>query len=251
MNLTGQIPSNFAAMTSCDMEYLKDHGPAFVASVGKAGNNSHVHTVNPSLSYARLADILNIGFQKLKISEGQRLSLTTSSFDIKGLSSESTRTYYACSRFLAAAELLNHGCGPLFITDIDCLFMDHVDIPDANIGLFLRDPLPGTFGWENEGTRVAAGAVYYAANMELFAREVANTIEQSPLVWFLDQVAISRAYQNFKQYLTIHKYTEDFMDWEFREGTNIWTGKGNRKYDNPIYVGKKDQFTKMFQEALL
>ena len=70
MNLTGQIPSNFAAMTSCDMEYLKDHGPAFVASVAKAGNNCHVHTVNPSLSYARLADILNIGFQKLKISEG-------------------------------------------------------------------------------------------------------------------------------------------------------------------------------------
>jgi hypothetical protein len=41
------------------------------------------------------------------------------------------------------------------------------------------------------------------------------------------------------------------MDWEFREGTNIWTGKGPRKYDNPVYVGKKDQFTKMFQEALL
>jgi len=35
------------------------------------------------------------------------------------------------------------------------------------------------------------------------------------------------------------------MDWEFVEGTTIWTGKGPRKYDNPTYVGKKNEFNRL------
>ena len=31
----------------------------------------------------------------------------------------------------------------------------------------------------------------------------------------------------------------NFMDWNFLDGTVIWTGKGNRKYDNPRYVAMK------------
>ena len=39
----------------------------------------------------------------------------------------------------------------------------------------------------------------------------------------------------------------EFMDWEFIEGTTIWTGKGPRKYDNPVYVGKKEEFADLLE----
>ena len=35
------------------------------------------------------------------------------------------------------------------------------------------------------------------------------------------------------------------MDWEFKDGTTIWTGKGPRKYDNPVYVMKKKEFNRL------
>jgi hypothetical protein len=37
------------------------------------------------------------------------------------------------------------------------------------------------------------------------------------------------------------------MDWEFVEGTTIWTGKGPRKYDNPTYLAKKSFFERMMR----
>ena len=37
-------------------------------------------------------------------------------------------------------------------------------------------------------------------------------------------------------------FDNDFMDWEFREGTTVWTGKGSRKFDNPTYVNAKKEF---------
>ena len=34
-------------------------------------------------------------------------------------------------------------------------------------------------------------------------------------------------------------FNGNFMDWEFREGTVIWTGKGRKKYDDPTYLNAK------------
>ena len=40
------------------------------------------------------------------------------------------------------------------------------------------------------------------------------------------------------------------MDWEFKHGTMLWTGKGPRKYDNKTYVTQKDNYTKELYESL-
>ena len=44
-----------------------------------------------------------------------------------------------------------------------------------------------------------------------------------------------------------HYLDSKFMDWEFVEGSTIWTGKGPRKYDNPTYVAKKAEFDGMMR----
>jgi hypothetical protein len=36
------------------------------------------------------------------------------------------------------------------------------------------------------------------------------------------------------------------MDWEFIDGTTIWTGKGDRKYSNPKYLSMKKRYYDIF-----
>jgi hypothetical protein len=134
------------------------------------------------------------------------------------------------------------------VIDTDCLIMNHIEISgDDQIGLFLREPLPGTQGWENQGSRVAAGVVYYSHDAINFAKKVRLRIKQGPLAWFLDQVALNETYQSHIGDYRFNYFDNKFMDWEFIEGTTIWTGKGPRKYDNPTYVSKKNEFDRMIR----
>jgi hypothetical protein len=125
--------------------------------------------------------------------------------------------------------------------------MKKIEEPSAQVGLFLREPLPGTQGWENQGTRVAAGAVYYSREAVDFAEQVSTRIRKGPILWFLDQVAISEIYQQNLSNYQYEYFDDKFMDWEFVEGTTIWTGKGPRKYDNQTYVAKKNEFDRMIR----
>ena len=83
------------------------------------------------------------------------------------------------------------------------------------------------------------------SNCAYFAVSVANRIRQGPIAWFLDQVAISETYESMKDRYSYQYFDAKFMDWEFKDGTTIWTGKGPRKYDNPTYVAKKQYFDRM------
>ena len=87
----------------------------------------------------------------------------------------------------------------MLIIDTDCLVMEPYIWPDADLGLFLRDPLPGTVGWEKEGTHVAAGMVLYTKKSQPFAQEVAQALSTNDLIWFVDQVALSDFSQNFQK----------------------------------------------------
>jgi hypothetical protein len=120
---------------------------------------------------------------------------------------------------------------------------------DASVGLYLRDPLPNTVGWENHGTHVAAGLVLlnHVNEMDRTHREfidrVIEKIESYRLQWFVDQVALWETYQdmlldtdNADKFL---KLTDNELDWEFKPDTLIWTGKGDRKYNNVKYVTQK------------
>ena len=40
----------------------------------------------------------------------------------------------------------------------------------------------------------------------------------------------------------VEEFNEYFMDWNFRDGSVIWTGKGDRKFNNIKYVKAKKEF---------
>jgi hypothetical protein len=188
---------------------------------------------------------------KLMFPSGE-MTISSEDTDLSRISDEHKRTYYACNRFIVASSIITQ---PMLITDIDCLIMKHINPLETDLGIFLREPLPGVNDWEREGSRVAAGAVFVKETAKEFLEGAAQIILDNEWRWFLDQNALSVSYQHFRNKYTCTAFGTDFMDWEFIDGTTIWTGKGDRKYSNPKYLGMKkhyyDAFPKLSEEYWL
>ena len=229
------IPKGDIIFGSCDSLYFHDHVPALVSSAATAGNDVHIHVVNPVDhvfdDYAKIKPQVAINF--------------TMSYEHTDLELVDARTYYSCNRFLVADQILDH-VNKMIITDVDELIMQQVEFPDAKLGLFLRDSLPGTVGWEQIGTKVAAGIVFLTKDSIPFIKGVQQRIKHYGLRWFVDQVALWEQYINdgWDKKEGFIDYGANIMDWNFEEGSVIWTGKGDRKYHNTTYVQKKYEFAR-------
>jgi len=249
-NVIGERPRKFCLFTSCDPKYLRDHAQAYISSCAKAENNVHLHVINASVNDWTYMQTLKMGY-KLMFPSGE-MTISSEDTDLPTISDEQKRTYYACNRFIVASSIITQ---PMLITDIDCLIMKHIDPLETDLGIFLREPLPGVNDWEREGSRVAAGAVFVKETAKEFLEGAAQIILDNEWRWFLDQNALNVSYQHFKTKYTCTAFGTDFMDWEFIDGTTIWTGKGDRKYSNPKYLGMKkhyyDAFPKLSEEYWL
>jgi hypothetical protein len=237
---------------SCDSKYLRVHAPALVASAAYHNNSLHINVCGAGVDDRDILDDMSSKYHK--ISEWPHSdftwSMSTPMIDVKDNTQgpDAERTAYACDRFLTAGIVLEHHEEDLLIIDTDCLVMQHIEpITHDQVGLFLREPLPGVQGWETQGTRVAAGAVFISRSAAPFLESVAERIRKGPVKWFLDQVALNEAYQAHIADYRFRYFDAQFIDWEFVEGTTIWTGKGPRKYDNPTYLGKKAFFERMMR----
>lgn len=233
-------------LVSCDPSYLRVHFPALLASANESENSIHLHIVNPILNDIAFANQL----AKKAVSIDVVISIENDS--------PKDRVYYACNRFLIAEWLLDKGIyRHLLISDVDALLLRKIEIPtdEFDVGIFLRDPIEGTVGWEKEGTKIAAGAVFYntagpnPSNAKCFALTVANEIQRDTNPqWFLDQVALNRAYKMYEHDLKFKIFDSNFLDWEpgASQRTTIFSGKGDRKYNMAEYVTKKKWYEEMF-----
>lgn len=233
----GELPTTGAVFAACDSKYFMDHAGPFLYSASENGFNVHIHVVNPTNEVLSYAAILSSTSQT-------HTTFTFHDADLSKLSDEERRAYYACARFQVAPHILRFA-ERLLVLDIDCLVMRPFEFPNKPIGYFPRESLPGTTGWEAEGTKVAAGAVYFGkhATAQKICTAIGQAIDQLPLQWFNDQIALSHAMKQLPDEY-VEKFDGEFMDWEFKEGTAIWTGKGPRKYDNPTYVAEKNRMDK-------
>ena len=248
VDFVGDIPSHRddVIFASCDEKYFYDHAPALIASCCHSENSLHIHIVNPSdevwadtVIFKEKAEVIN-----------PNISLTISGeVNNSELLKENPRTYYACNRFIMLPTFLQQ-FKRMLVVDIDCFLMKHIDFDtfeNADIGIFLREPLPN-MGLQ---TSVAAGAFYASVKGMAFAESLSQTLLRSNMDWFVDQIALWQLYQHFKDNKEIkfmdlgafRDHDKSFMDWEFVEGSTIWTGKGPRKYENTIYVNKKNELT--------
>ena len=237
MKLYGEVPSTPVIMAGCDSKYFMKFAPAFVESIRQnvTGNvGVHIHVINPTDEVMALATYLN------SITH-HPVTYTFQDQDLSEYASEQIRALYASIRFLVAPHILQHA-EKLLILDIDCMVMEDFEFPNKAVGYFPRDPLPGTVGWEAEGTKCAAGCVYFHKNAMNVCSSIAETLGGLELKWFNDQIALNHWMSQVPEE-RVHKFDGNFMDWEFLKGTTIWTGKGPRKYDNKDYVNKQNYYT--------
>jgi hypothetical protein len=163
---------------------------------------------------------------KVKLPDAAKITFTESK--------ETDRTFYACNRFLVVDKVLE-SADEVLITDVDCFLrktIDWSDFQSCEYSLYLRESLPGTVGWEKEGTKVGAGAVYFTHAAEEFIKSLKAQILRYGLIWFVDQVALWQVHKHFNDNNLGLRFKEmpfKYIDWEFGSDGVIWTGKGARK----------------------
>ncbi len=91
---------------------------------------------------------------------------------------------------------------------------------------------------------MAAGCVYLDDRALPVAQAIAKRIEEGPMRWFIDQIALAEVFERVDDN-DVTKFDGNFMDWEFVDGTVIWTGKGPRKYENKTYIEAKNRFNRL------
>ena len=234
----GLRPEGDIIFASCDGKYFQEHAAPFVSSANVARNNAHIHVINPDVDTRAL--MRDFSLRKLNIS-------MTLSLEYTNLTSVDETTYFASNRFMIASHLLDH-VRRVMVLDIDCLIMSHIEFPqNIHLGLFLRESAPGTSGWVALGTKVAAGLVFVSRDSKEFLLGVQRRVFRHGLVWYVDQVALYEQYidEGWEGNPRFLNFNNGDLDWEFTEGSKIWTGKGERKHSNSIYLEKKKEFAQM------
>lgn len=240
------MAANFLTVATGDDLYFRQFAPALIQSCVIHNRRILINVINPSTQAKRLIDQIK---QKTTVAE---FSLQYAP-EIHFLTSEKSRIFYSTNRFFVASQLLKDQSSPVLIVDIDSYYNQTIpkemdELFDNDVGLYLRDPLPGTVGWENEGTHVAAGTVYINSTpaAQAFLHNTCVSITSMPHLWFTDQVSLFREYCISKRQAPAPTFVDlnspaipKFMDWEYVSDSIMWTGKGERKYKNVQYVERQ------------
>lgn len=219
------LPNYPVIFAACDSKYFLEHAAPFCISCSEHGFDVHVHVVNPNQTVYDLGN-------RILSSCDTKVTYSFEQIDVTDLSLDEERTVYACTRFVVLPQILE-ACKSVLVLDIDCLVVNKFKFPTKPCGYFPRDENT------NPQMKVAAGAVYFSEESIELARSIIEEFRSISLSWFADQIAISRAFAGVDN---AERFDNKFMDWEFVEGTCIWTGKGPRKYDNPKYLEKKNYY---------
>jgi hypothetical protein len=151
------------------------------------------------------------------------------------------KAYYASFRFLHLPAIMQTFPNDnLLVLDVDSLIMTKLPEIQEEVGMYLRlNNQVGGNEYEVEGMKVAAGILYLKADQIDVAKNIKERILVNQMVWFNDQHAIYNAYKEIRTQKSIRDLNDGtWMDWNFEDGTYIWTAKGDRK-SNPVYLEAK------------
>ena len=209
--------SSMKVLASCDSKYFLDHHKAFYNSALKNEYEPYIHVINPTEEVKTISkNLINISFETVE---------------------NPTKVYFSCNRFL----VLHNFIKPIgvLVTDIDCYFNKPMPLIEQDVGIFLRE-------YENyPGMKVAAGILWIKDTEKglLFADTFINNLKNEKQQWYADQYALYKTYNELKDTLSFFYFDNNFMDWEFKDDSYMWTGKGDRKYKNTIYLNKKNEYS--------
>lgn len=242
LKLRGNLPTELSyALAAADSRYFRSYAPALVASAHAVRQPLHIHVTNPDRESFRLIK---------KIEELPNFSVTYDQEVLDGFlfNDKHKRVYYSCLRTLVAEALQAEQRATQFVIDIDSLFnrmyVHHPSV--SSIGLYLRNAHDAGARTPTElrGMR-CLGCYIVPTAQSHFPGLVAKMMRDEDFgYWFVDQVALIETTERHD--IPVHDIKHmKILDWTFRDDKSIlWTGKGDRKVSDPVYVAKFDEWTK-------
>ncbi len=226
-------------LASCDETYFVKHGEGFIKTANLHGENVWINIVAPESQHQELIKRYGSASYILTCSDGP--AKATSDYE---------RAFFARSRFTKQVlpQVFNT-YDEVLILDIDCFLRGPInwsDFAGVDYSLFLREPLNGTVGWEMEGSRVAAGAVYFRNTSLSLLNVLQNMFEVHKPVWFIDQYCLYQVHKHFETNqlpLTFRQMPQKYIDWEFNPDSIIITGKGKIK-NSEKYLELREKHSK-------
>lgn len=255
--LRGHVPrdpaSGLTVFVACDQVFLTEHAVALIKSLDffAPGNIIHIHVVNPDRDSRELLDKLRRELQYTELFDSYEI------VDFQDRSEDYVRTYYASIRFVRAYQLQRHSGRNLLILDADSLVRGplrplQILVQDVDVALRRRPEMAPTH-------RIMAGVLFVRGTkggttfLAAAAEKIAVKLIDGSAEWFLDQASLYAALKETQRPASMARLLrretrprigilpEEYLDWEFRPDTIIWTGKGPRKDTDAKFIALRDK----------
>jgi hypothetical protein len=248
---------DFFVYAACDSTYFDEFASAFVGSLkANSTNNIHLHIFNPepqqldfcqqqhvSVSWEHVPlQLFQTSAHKWSTAPQQEPELTRYQRTLNAMSKggdqqliqRMQKTYYACARFIRLASLYQN-------TEILAMDIDAV----------IRKPLV-TLGPEHDfyihhisgrRARYLAGGIWLNPNrrseqfLNQYAAQLQTWLEQDYVYWGLDQDLLDNLVPQYNH----AQLPMEYIDWNMRPDSYIWTAKGTRK-ELGVFVNEQQKY---------
>ncbi|MEP5764928.1 MAG: hypothetical protein ABJ308_10045 [Halieaceae bacterium] len=226
------ISSEPMIFSACDSDYLEYAIPLIRSlEVFSPGLTFLLHIVNPNPNAIERVLTLQKELQDTCI------GLSIERIDLTMLSRDERRTYFAMARFVRLKEILTTEGPPIFCIDADSLIVNSIDDDfsdkeDVDISLVIRDRrVTSTL----DPLSVAVGSIWLNPTEQTLkliidvADDLISAFAAGDIYWFIDQEIFGHRILDPNRKIRAYNIKRKFADWDFSEGSILWSGKGDRK----------------------
>jgi hypothetical protein len=251
-------PEEFFIYTACDSDYFDEFAPPLINSIKRNTDLPlHIHIFNPLSKQLELCEKLNVSVSWEIIaaeqfdraadrfievptkepakSEYERTHNAMGKGNDKNLLHRLQKTYFACARFFRLAEM--YQSQGAFAIDVDAVVRRRWHNLENNCDFYIHRV-------EGKRARFMAGGLYLnpgaAANMfiQTYANSLRSKFVSNYIYWGLDQDLLEQSVPKYNW----HQLSENFIDWNMKPDSFIWTAKGTRK-DHELFLNEKKKYS--------
>lgn len=245
--------------TACDQMYFDEFVPPLINSIQRNTTcECYIHVFDPRPDQLELLESLGVAYSyehtdpdrfvtaaqlltdRARDPEFQTQLKRSQNAMLKGndvdLADRMRKTYYACARFVALANLLDTPT-TVFAIDVDAIVRLPIEQLSTESDFYLHQVL-------GKKSRYLAGGMYLNANensvnfVQEYAQAIIEKFDQNYLYWGLDQDILDDIIPSYQ----CGQLPMGLIDWNMQPDSAVWTAKGTRK-ELDIFVNEKKKYS--------
>lgn len=250
---------DFFIYTACDQYYFKEFGETIINSIKRNSNAGiHIHLYNPldsQITYCQKLKKVSVTFEYAPIELFSTAALkwatvptnelektfydrtlnAMSKGNDKSILERMQKTYYACARFIRLSDIFRKNLKVLAI-DSDAIIRNNIPELSATHDLYIHR-ITG------KKARFLAGGIYLTGSensinfINEYAISLKNYINQDYLYWGIDQDVLESIVPKYNY----GNLPLQYIDWEMRASSYIWTAKGKRK-ELKVFIDEQKKY---------